>query len=350
VVVVVMASLIGAATAIAFRTAGTSNSQVTDASGALSMDVRTVLERVLPAVVSITATSPDGRETGTGVVLSADGEIVTNGHVVAGATRLSVTRYGTTTSMPAHLVGSSVNDDLTLIKAESVSSLPTVTLGRSSPVGVGDPVVAIGDALGLSAGTPTVTQGIISAVGRTINASAPGGGLQLSGLFQTDAALSPGNSGGPLVGADGLVIGINTAVALGAPGEAAAQNVGFAIPSDHVTEVLRTLRRGDTPASSPAYLGARTVTVTPALRRAYGLRPPAGALVVAVDPASPGDLAGLSPGDVIVGVDDHSIDSADALIAAVGTRKPASHITLDIVRGDNQLHVGADVAPGPGAQ
>jgi S1-C subfamily serine protease len=310
-----------------------------------STDVHAVLDHVLPAVVSVTATSPAGRSVGTGMLLSADGEVLTNHHVVDGATRVTVTRYGTTDALSAQVVGSSAADDLALVKVAGATSLPTVTMARSADVRVGDSVVAIGNALGLSAGTPTVTQGIVSALGRTLPPGTGAGGP--SGLIQTDAAVSPGNSGGPLVDTQGRVVGVTTAVAQTAPGTAAAQNIGFAIPSDHVRAVLGDLRAGGGRPDAGGYLGISAVSVGPAVQQAFGLAPRSGALVTVIAPQSPAAIAGVAEGDVIIALEDRSVDNADALSRLLSTRAPGARLVIDIVRGDAQLRLSAVVGTPP---
>ncbi len=185
-------------------------------------DVQEILARVEPAVVSIDADSNGGgssaggdvvESAGTGMILTPDGQVLTNNHVVDGATSVTVTLFGQTNALPAHVVGTDPGNDLALVQIDQASGLPTVTLGNSSQTRVGDSVLAIGNALAL-AGGPTVTEGIVSAEDRSLSAVNDSGQTEnLTGLLQTDAAINPGNSGGPLVDSSGKVIGMNTAVA-----------------------------------------------------------------------------------------------------------------------------------------
>ncbi len=209
-------------------------------------------------MVSIEATSPEPasdaifgsgsggtqEDQGTGMIITPDGEVVTNNHVISGATTITVTLYGSLKALPATLIDTDPANDVALLQIDGQSNLPTVSYGDSDDVQVGDAVVAIGNALGLSAGTPTVTQGIISAKGRTVQASdSSGTGTEtLINMIQTDAAINPGNSGGPLVDSSGMVIGMNTAVASSTDGTAQAQDIGFAIPSNKITQLLPGLR------------------------------------------------------------------------------------------------------------
>ena len=210
-------------------------------SGAIAepQDIQAILAKVEPAVVTIrTQLASQGRffvasGAGTGVILTADGEVLTNAHVVQGATSIEVTLSGESQGRRADLIGIDSSNDLALLKIRNASNLPTAELGSSGDLRVGDDVVAIGNALALDGGL-TVTDGIVSAVNRTISDRT----IHLEGLIQTDAAINSGNSGGPLVNAAGQVVGINTVVA----GD--AQNIGFAIAIDRAKPVIDQLRSG----------------------------------------------------------------------------------------------------------
>jgi putative serine protease PepD len=191
-----------------------------------------------PSVVSIQTNTVRGTAAGTGVILSSDGDILTNAHVVAGASTVLVTLIGESQPRTARVVGADSVADLALLHIDGASGLRAATLGTSAGVAVGDDVVAIGNALALRGG-PTVTRGIISALDRTLESNAG----TMTGLIQTDASISSGNSGGPLVNALGEVIGINTAVAASGGGTA-AENIGFAIAIDRALPVVDRLRAG----------------------------------------------------------------------------------------------------------
>jgi S1-C subfamily serine protease len=219
------------------------------------VDIPLILDRVLPSVVAVSATSTQtspffgggGTTTmtaeGTGIIVSADGEIVTNDHVVAGATSIVVTLHDSSKPLRATLVGASPQNDLALLKISGASNLTPASLGDSTAMVVGDDVVAVGYALGLSGG-PSVTDGIISAKGRQVSSeTSDGQSITLTNMLQTDAAISSGNSGGPLVNSHGQVIGINTIVATSSR-TATAQNIGFAIPSRTIEGELPQLRGG----------------------------------------------------------------------------------------------------------
>ena len=218
-------------------------------------DIQGVLARVLPSVVSVSATSartspffaPWAGSTviasGTGIVVSKSGEVVTNAHVVSGATSVTVTLNGSSTPLDATVVGQSPAHDLALLQVRGASDLTPAVLADSGAAVVGDSVLAVGYALGL-AGGPSVTDGIISALGRSVvTESASGQTVTLTEMLQTDAAISSGNSGGPLVNAAGRVVGVNTVVATSS-GSTTAQNIGFAIPAATVRDLLPVLRSG----------------------------------------------------------------------------------------------------------
>ncbi len=213
-------------------------------------DIQGILLRVLPAVVAVTArsdrTAPffgQVASEGTGIVVSADGEILTNFHVISDAVAVTVTTNGSTRPVKATVVGADPGEDLALLKIPG-HGMPTVRFGDSSRVQVGDGVVAVGYALGLTGG-PTVTDGIISATDRdVVTDPSSGAGVMLNGMLQTDAAISSGNSGGPLVDADGEVIGITTVLATSTLGSS-ANNIGFAIAARTAQTLLPRLRLGN---------------------------------------------------------------------------------------------------------
>jgi putative serine protease PepD len=207
-----------------------------------SVDIATVLSLVEPAVVSVGTTIlvPEGpansvvEGAGTGIVVTSDGEILTNAHVVASATTIDVALAGTSAAHTADVIASNTAADIALIKVRGVNGLTPAPLGDPDTLQVGDEVVAIGNALALEGG-PSVTKGIVSALDRSLETD----GSTLAGLIQTDAAISSGNSGGPLVNASGDVVGINTAVARSSA-TVEAQNIGFAIP---ITAALQAVDR-----------------------------------------------------------------------------------------------------------
>ena len=214
-----------------------------DSSGTSS--VSQIVKSVSPAVVEITATDDDGSEDeGTGMIITANGEVLTNNHVIDGATTITVALDNSTRQLTATVIGADPDKDVALLQIKHESGLPTVTFADSSKVSVGDSVVAIGNALALG-DSASVTSGIVSALDRQITAgdSDSSATETLKGMIQTDAAINPGNSGGALLNAAGQVIGMNTAAA-GSTDGTSAQDIGFAIPSDTLTALISGLRSG----------------------------------------------------------------------------------------------------------
>jgi S1-C subfamily serine protease len=284
-----------------------------------TLDVAGVVDAVGPATVTIQSDIGGrvrGTGAGTGVILSASGEVLTNAHVVDGATSIHVTLPGEAQSRAATLVGSDRAADLALLRIEGATGLPVAPLGVSASLAVGDDVVAIGNALALRGG-PTVTRGIVSALDRTLDT----GNGTMTGLIQTDASISSGNSGGPLVNAAGEVIGINTAVATSGGGSA-AENIGFAIPVDRARPVIERLRSG-AEATVPGYLGILIEDPADGSR---------GAVLASVAAGSPAADSGLRPGDLVTAVDGTAVDGADALAAAVRERAPGDQIVVTFSR------------------
>jgi S1-C subfamily serine protease len=302
-----------------------------------SLDVAGIIAKVEPAVVAITTDGgPDsGGAAGTGFVLTADGFIATNNHVIEGAGRISVA-FNDGTTRSADLVGHDPSTDLAVLKVDG-TGLPSVTIGNSDKVQVGDDVVAIGNALALEGGL-SVTQGIISGTDRQVATDA---GSQLFGMLQTDAAINPGNSGGPLVNAQGQVIGINTAIAN--PTE--AQNIGFAIPVSAAKPIIDDLQAG----RKPAFLGVATVTVTPAIVKERDLTVDQGALVSNVTSNSPASDAGIKNGDVITTIDGKTVHSEQDVQTYVRQHRPGDKVDVVVVRDGNTKTVQATLTTRPDA-
>jgi S1-C subfamily serine protease len=258
---------------------------------------------------------------GSGIILTGDGYVLTNNHVISGATSIRVTLAKGETKT-ATLVGGDPENDIAIVKIDGASGLPAATLGRSSSLKVGEPVVAIGNALALPGG-PTVTAGIVSALDRTIEDS----DVRLTGLIQTDAAINPGNSGGALVNIRGEVIGMNTAIIQN------SNNIGFAISIDKARPVIDDIRKGNGAVRSQTFLGVSTQTVDEDLQRAYDLPVSKGAVVVEIVPGSPAENAGLLQGDVVVRFGGKDIAGSDELVEAVRSRKPGEKVAMTWRRG-----------------
>jgi S1-C subfamily serine protease len=282
-----------------------------------------VVERVLPGVVNVRTVGFDGSKgEGSGVVIDRRGVIVTNNHVVRGARTVTVSFNDGRHKQPvkATVIGSAARRDLAIIRV-GLADLVPVPLGRSATLRLGDGVLAIGFPLDLGGG-PTVTQGIVSGLDRTVHAE---DGPDLEGLLQTDAAINPGNSGGALVDSRGRLIGITTVAARG------AENVSFAIAIDGARPVIDEILRK--PAGRQAWIGVTFDSVdSDAAAAQLGLPPGTrGAAVVAVFADSPASKAGLREGDVVVSVGGKPVRSSAAMSRALAARKPGDSIVLDVV-------------------
>ncbi|MCB9574650.1 MAG: Do family serine endopeptidase [Kofleriaceae bacterium] len=278
--------------------------------------------------------APHQRGEGSGVIVSADGYILTNNHVVDHATQLTVTT-SEGRDLAAKVIGTDPHTDLAVIKVDA-TGLPAATLGDSDRLRVGDYAIAIGSPFGL---TQTVTLGIVSAMGRN------GMGLaDYEDFIQTDAAINPGNSGGALVDTAGEVIGINTAiVSHGAPGN---QGVGFAVPSNIARDVMKQLI--DHGKVVRGYLGVAIQDVTPALADAMKLGARRGALIGDVEPDSPAAKAGLQRGDVVTSIDGRAVDDSHQLRLRVSRLEPGTKVALAVTRAgaDRSVDVTLGALPG----
>ena len=288
------------------------------------------------SVVTISSVVDDGFEsgeaTGTGVVLTADGEILTNAHVVDGASEVRVRFAGETEPRTAEVIASEIGNDLALLKIDATGLKP-VTFAQPDTVRVGDTVVAIGYALALDGG-PTVTSGIISALKRTIVTDSGA----LNGLIQTDAPISSGNSGGPLVNLRGEVVGINTAVARG-DAMSAANNVGFSIGVEEVLRVVEQLRaQASGTTRQEGYLGVGLEGRTDGGQ---------GAIITEVEPDSPADVAGIKVDDVVLSVNGEPITGQAGLVAAIRDRSPGDSVDIEILRGGERVNVTANLVARP---
>src|SRR5579883_975270 len=287
-----------------------------EALDAYSRAVAGAVERLGPSVVSLAVARP-----------APDGYVLTNSHVVHGATHVDV-HLSDGRTLSSEVVGDDPPTDLAVVRVPE-GSLPAATLGDSSRLRVGQLVITMGSPLGFQA---TVTAGVVSALGRTLRAES---GRLIENVIQTDAALNPGNSGGPLADARGLVVGINTAVIAG------SQGLCFAIPVNTATWVAsQVIRQGRV---QRAYLGVTAQTVTLDRRIAVASRVAAATAVrvMEVQPGSAAAAAGLRPGDLIVGADGRPVATLDDLLAAVGGHAVGTRLTLDVLRGDGRHAIPA---------
>jgi serine protease Do len=270
------------------------------------------------------------RGTGTGFIVEADGHILTNHHVIDGAERITV-KLADGRSLRAVVVGSDPDTDIALIKVDAPMALPNALLGNSDSLRVGEWVCAIGNPLAYE---HTVTVGVVSFVGRKLFDSS------LDNYIQTDAAISFGNSGGPLINARGEVIGINTAVSR------QNSNIGFAVPINQARAILPQLK--SLGRVQRGYIGVALRGVDPDVQASLGLPRADGALVQDVTPGSPGARAGLRAYDLIVAVDDEPVRSNDGLIREIASRAPGSTARLELLRDGRQLDLTVKLAERPG--
>ena len=306
------------------------------------LGIPALVQRVQKAVVSIDVKGNGQEDQGTGMILTSDGLVVTNNHVIAAATQngtITVTETGSTKQLPATLIGTNPIDDVALIRIDNAHNLPTVTFGNSNALMVGDSVVAIGNALGLAAGTPTVTSGIVSALGRTVTASTTSSTETLNNMIQTDAAINPGNSGGPLLDAQGDVIGMNTAVAGTLSDGSSAQNIGFAIPVSTIKQLLAKLKAGQSVVNHGAFIGVELSTLTAALQMEYGYTESQGAVVMSVIAGTGAEAAGIKQGDVITAINDQAVASNADVSSIVSALRPGDVIHVTVMRGSKKLHI-----------
>lgn len=306
------------------------------------MSIPKLVQKVLPSIVSIDVKGDGSEDEGTGMIISKNGLVITNNHVIAAAVSggtITVTRSGSTTSQPATLVGTNPIDDVALIRINNVKGLPAVTFGNSNKLEAGDAVVAIGNALGLAAGTPTVTTGIVSALGRTVTAGTSTSSETLNNMIQTDAAINPGNSGGPLLDSAGDVIGMNTAVAGTLSDGENTQNIGFAIPVATIQSLLKSLMAGESVVTHGAFIGVEIESLTPSLQQQYGFSVSSGAVVMSVIADTGAATAGVKQGDIIVAINKTTIVSAQDVSSVLSSLRPGQVVTLHIVRGTKHLDI-----------
>lgn len=313
-----------------------------------------VAESVSPSVVSIKARTTKtsaffgaltAESAGTGIILTADGLIVTNKHVVNGSQSLTIITSDGTTYTDVSVVDQDPLNDVAFLRLKGASGLQPATLGDSSSVRVGEKVIAIGNALGQFSNT--VTSGIISGLGRPVVAGDGSSATEsLQNLFQTDAAINPGNSGGPLVSIQGEVIGMNTAVA------GNAENIGFAIPMNDIKPAITSVEAHG--RIIKPYLGVRYVNLTPALAGELGLSRKQGALISgegatqpAVIPGGPAAAAGMQEGDIIIQVGGTTVDERHPLATLISAHAVAETVTFTVLRGGEELNLDVTLGEAP---
>jgi S1-C subfamily serine protease len=296
-----------------------------------NLDSNAIAARVDPAIVDINTVVGTGQAAGTGMILTPDGEVLTNNHVVDGSTTIHVTIAGRSGTFTAHVVGVAPAADIALIQIDGVSGLPTVTIGASSTVKVGDPVVAIGNALGLG-GAPSVSTGTVIALNQTITASEGGGeSEQLTGMIQSDAPISPGDSGGPIVNSAGQVVGMITAGDVQGF-RSQTSTVNYAITSDTAISFVNRIRSGETSSEliygQVGFMGVSVRNMTAEIAAQLGLNVSAGALVVNVQAGSPAESAGITPNSVITKLGKDPVTSSATLGTAVHSHRSGETVSV----------------------
>ncbi|HEX6549004.1 MAG TPA: trypsin-like peptidase domain-containing protein [Candidatus Dormibacteraeota bacterium] len=315
------------------------------------------IDKVRPAVVDINTViqgvTQNGEAAGTGMIVSANGEVVTNNHVVQGATQIKVSIPNHPGTYNARVMATDATGDIALIQVENVANLPTVSFADSSKLAVGQHLTAIGNAFGRG-GAPSITDGTITALDQSITASDGPGSTpeQLTGMIQTDAAISPGDSGGPLVNDSGQVVGMITA------GQSSSRRqqtstIGFAIPSGTAIGIVNQMRAG-VPSSAivygvPAYLGVQVTNLSAGAAAQLGVAVTEGALVVGVVPGAPAASIGLGQYSVIVAVNGQPITSSEGLGSALHVHQPGQSVKVTWVNATGSHTATATLAAGPAA-
>ena len=337
-------------TPITFLSSGDDGNSANFTEGSIADIADKVSKSVVSIVTSTQATDFFGQNhessaAGTGIIVTSDGYILTNKHVINGASRVSVILDDGTTYEDVEVVATDPLNDVAFLKIKDVSDIRLSSLCDSKTINVGQQVIAIGNALGEYQNT--VTAGIISGTGRSVTASDGSGrnAETLSDMIQTDAAINSGNSGGPLVNAAGEVIGINTATST------SAENMGFAIPISSAKGMLKQLI--ETGKAERTYLGVYSVEITPEAAKAYNLPVNSGAYVyspsayTAVSKDSPAAKAGIKDKDIITAVNGTKVGSAGSLSSLIGEYKPGDTVQLTVIREGNEIAINATLGGYP---
>jgi S1-C subfamily serine protease len=294
---------------------------------AYSRAVIDVVDRVGPTVVRLDVKTGGQRGgTGSGVIVAPDGLVLTNSHVVDGAARVNVTTVDGR-SLTAQVVGNDPDTDLALVRIDAPVTLPAAPLGNSKLLRRGQLVIAIGNPLGFES---TVTTGVVSALGRSLRARS---GRLIDDVIQTDAALNPGNSGGPLVSSRGEVVGVNTAVIMG------AQGICFAVAANTASFVLGELVRHGRVRRAYIGIAAQQFTLSRRRQLAATLAQDSAVMVATVEPGSPADRAGIAAGDIILALDGTAVTGADDLIRILAGEKIGRTVEVETLHNGSRRSV-----------
>jgi serine protease Do len=345
-------AIVGGRTVLAFNHPGTVRdvqtftdmpTQLQIADTQIETTITGTVEQVGPAVVTVVGTIPgqvtflgrtaEGQSSGSGIIISSDGYIVTNNHVVENASNLSVI-LSDGTQFPAQVISTDIFADLAVLKVDG--QMPAVVaFGNSDNLKSGETVIAIGSPLGEFRNTVTV--GVISATGRMLDT---GNGYFMEDLLQTDAAINQGNSGGPLVNLNGELVGINTLIVRGGNGSSAvAEGLGFAIPANTVRTIAeRIISQG---YFARPTLGVNWQSINPSIARRYNLPTEWGAYVTSVASGGPGARAGLQRGDIIISIGADHLDAENSFLNTLFNFQPGEQVDLKVIRGQEEITLQA---------
>ena len=373
----VVALAVGAGAGVAVASHGSTPAGTATATSKTVLSTSQIANRVSPGLVDVTSTLGYAGATamGTGIVLTSNGEVLTNNHVINGATSVSVTDIGNGKTYQATVVGYDASHDIAVLQLSGASGLTTATTGNSSTVRVGDKVVGIGNAGGVG-GTPSVAAGTVTALNQSITASDEGSSSseQLSGLIETNADIQAGDSGGPLVNSHGQVIGVDTAASsasggssdpfggFGGSGDNGSSNSGqqtttqaFAIPINTALSIANRIESGH--ASATVHIGATAflgVEIASSGQQdnsgSFGSSGSSGVAIAGVQSGTPADAAGLSAGDVITSVDGQSVSSGTSIQQVLASHHPGDKISISWTDSNGQSHTATvTLAAGPAA-
>jgi putative serine protease PepD len=304
--------------------------------------VEEVAGTVLPSVVKLDVSGAEGQGSGSGAILSSDGQILTNEHVaaLAGEGGEITVSFTDGTKATATVLGSDPLTDTALLQAEDVEGLTPITIGESSNLDVGEEVVAIGSPFGLDS---TVTSGIVSALDRPVDVGSDGqGNSTVYPAIQTDAAINPGNSGGPLVNMSGHLVGINSSIRTtgsSAGAESGSIGLGFAIPIDEVLPIIDQMKNGETPTHARLGITVGDVAAGSGASGASGADVTEGAEIQEISDGSAAGAAGLERGDVITKIDDTIVTGSDSLVATIRSYRPGDEVKVTYERNGDEKTV-----------